>query len=145
MSDDRNDLCAYQLGSDIGCNFWFALIILDNELNLLAIDAALVIVFLDNQLGCIDSRQAIGSQVARVCAGDTNLYGWRRKYSLCTKEEHKAHYGCKNHFPLLHFEFLLPHIQNMRINNGMKPISAKNIYPKTPCQGVSIKSKAFYF
>jgi len=55
MADDRSDLCAYQFGGYVGCNLWFALIVLDNELHFLAINATLVIVFFDNQLGSIDS------------------------------------------------------------------------------------------
>jgi hypothetical protein len=92
MANHGNDFVACQFGSHVGSNFWLALIVLNDELDLLAIDATFRVYLFDDQLCSIDRWQAIRSQITRMCSCNANFDGGRCKDRLCTKECYEAHH-----------------------------------------------------
>ena len=91
MAHDHANLVGNQLGGRVGGQFGLALVILGNQFKLTAKHAAVGVNFGNNNLGGIQAGNAVGSQVARVRAGNADFNGIR---SHCGRGNRHAECHC---------------------------------------------------
>ena len=103
MSENDNGAIGNQLGCGVGGLFGLALLVLDQQFNLLAVDAALGVDILGYQLGGIDRGQAVRGQVTGMstCHADLDGVGAKGRTGQ-QRQTHSDHETRKTFHQFLH-------------------------------------------